>query len=50
MPQLYSNCCYADMRLDYAKDICPACKEGCGVEEAEALLTEKLGESVEIEN
>ena len=95
MPQLYSNCCHVEMRLDYAKDICPACKEGCGVEEgeeefmpmladmldrisqstnklnaaldaalarlsrktrtltkaeAEALLTEKLGKSVEIEN
>lgn len=23
------------MRLDYAKDICPACKEGCGVEKGE---------------
>lgn len=35
MKQLYSNCCHVEMRLDYAKDICPACKEGCGVEEAE---------------
>lgn len=35
MKQLYSNCCHAEMRLDYAKDICPACQEGCGVEEAE---------------
>lgn len=35
MKQLYSNCCYAEMRLDYAKDICPVCQEGCGVEEGE---------------
>lgn len=33
------------MRLDYAKDICPACKEGCGVEEEveETLLGYDVG-------
>lgn len=34
MPQLYSNCCHAEMHTLYTPPICPVCKEGCGVEEA----------------
>ncbi len=43
MKQLYSNCCHAEVYTHHGNEgtncwICPACKEGCGVEEGEETL------------
>ncbi len=45
MKQLYSNCCHAEVYTHHGNEgtncwICPACKEGCGVEEGELLNCE----------